>query len=135
MLALQTLVPGSNTSWDVWIYSFEEKEAKPFLQSTYQEAGAVFSPDGRWLAYASDESGRTEVYVQAFPGPGAKTRVSTAAGGHPRWRRDGRELFYREPVGTFMAVPITVRDGTLEAGKPQPLFSCAPTRLRAPNTT
>src|SRR5207244_1980532 len=81
---------------------------RPFLQGPYAETSGVFSPDGRWLAYASDESGRFEVYVQPFPGPGAKLQVSTAAGVQPRWRGDGRELFYREPSGRFMAVPVTV---------------------------
>jgi Tol biopolymer transport system component len=122
LLALQSFSPGSKTTWDVWTYSFGDKTVKPFAQSAYAETGASFSPDGRWLAYASDESGRSEVYVQPFPGPGSKSRVSTAAGGQPRWRRDGRELFYREPAGRFMAVPVTARGGTFEAGTPQPLF-------------
>ena len=78
---------------------------------------------------ASDESGRTEAYVQAFPGPGAKTRVSTAAGGHLRWRRDGRELFYREPTDASWRCPSPFATARSSPGKPQPLFE-----LRA-NTT
>ena len=120
-LALMALV-GRKTGWDVWTYSFEDKQLRPFLQEPYAETSAVFSPDGRWLAYASDESGRFEVYVQPFPGPGSKLQVTTAGGGQPRWRGDGRELFYREPSGRFMAVPVTVRGASLEAGTPQPLF-------------
>ena len=127
-LSLQVLRGGA-TGWDVWTYSFEDKALRPFLQGPYAETSGVFSPDGRWLAYASDESGRFEVYVQPFPGPGAKLQVSTAAGVQPRWRGDGRELFYREPSGRFMAVPVTVRDGALEAGAPHPLFE-----LRANST-
>jgi Tol biopolymer transport system component/predicted Ser/Thr protein kinase len=121
-LALQAVVRGT-TGWDIWVYSFADKAPKPFLQGPYVETAAVFSPDSRWLAYASDESGRSEVYVQPFPGPGAKTPVSTAGGGQPRWRGDGRELFYREPSGRFMAVPVTLGAGSFEAGTPQPLFA------------
>jgi len=120
-LALQALIDG-RMGWDIWVYSFEDKVARPFLQAPYPESAGVFSPDGRWLAYASDESGRSEVYVQPFPGPGSKTQVSTAGGGQPRWRGDGRELFYREASGRFMAVPLAVRAGSIEAGRPQPLF-------------
>ena len=104
------------------MYSFEEQAARPFLQSAYAETSPRFSPDGRWIAYASDESGRSEVYVQPFPGPGAKSQVSTTGGEQPRWRRDGKELFYREASGRFMVVPTTLRAGSFEAGAPQPLF-------------
>ena len=62
----------------------------------FNERGAAISPDGRLLAFVTDESGRDEVYVQAFPGPGGKVTVSTAGGIQPMWSRDGRELFYRE---------------------------------------
>jgi Tol biopolymer transport system component len=127
-LALQAIV-GGTTGWDIWTYSFEDKTPRPFLQGPYAETAAMFSPDSRWLAYASDESGRSEIYVQPFPGPGAKSQVSTAGGGQPRWRGDGRELFYREASGRFMAAPVTFRDGALEAGTPHPLFD-----LRANST-
>jgi serine/threonine protein kinase/Tol biopolymer transport system component len=121
-IALQTLVRGSMTGWDVFVYAFEEKTAKPFLHSHYAEVNPRFSPDAHWVAYASDESGRSEVYVQPFPGPGNKFQVSTAGGGQPVWRRDGKELFYREANGRFMAVPIARADASFEAGQPQPLF-------------
>jgi Tol biopolymer transport system component/predicted Ser/Thr protein kinase len=121
-LALQTLVRGGGTGWDVFVYSFEEKTARPVVQSAWAEMTPQFSPDGRWIAYASDESGRPEVYVQPFPGPGARSQVSAAGGTQPRWRRDSRELFYREPTGRFMAVPIADGAGSFEAGAPQALF-------------
>jgi len=120
-LALQA-ISGGTTGWDIWVYSFADKAPKPFLQAPYAETAAVFSPDSRWLAYASDESGRYEVYVQPFPGPGSKSLVSTAGGAQPRWRADGREMFYREPSGRFMAVPVTLGAGSFEAGTPRPLF-------------
>ena len=73
------------------------------------------------MAYQSNEAGQTDVYVEAFPGPGQKIRISTSGGGAPRWRVDGRELFYLTPTGTLMAVAM--KPGPrLEAGVPQPLF-------------
>jgi Tol biopolymer transport system component len=68
--------------------------ARPFIETMFPESHAQFSPDGRWLAYMSIETGAFEVYVTPFPGPGERRQVSTAGGGWPRWRRDGRELFY-----------------------------------------
>jgi dipeptidyl aminopeptidase/acylaminoacyl peptidase len=104
---------------------------KPFaiLQSSFDEIEGQFSPDGRWLAYTSNESGRYEIYIRTFPEVGGKWLVSAAGGGQPRWRRDGRELFYVAPDGRLMAVPIRrlAPDApALEAGAPVPLF---PTRL------
>jgi Tol biopolymer transport system component len=122
-LALQTLVRGGRTGWDVFVYSFEEKAARPVLQGAWAEMTPQFSPDGAWIAYASDESGRFEVYVQPFPGPGARSQVSTDGGTQPRWRRDGKELFYREPSGRFMAVRTAAGAGSFNAGAPQPLFA------------
>ncbi len=79
----------------------------------------MFSPDGRWLAYVSDESGRDEVYMQPFPGPGGKRQISTEGGREPVWARNGRELFYRQG-DELMAVEITLEPFT--AGKPTMLF-------------
>ena len=105
------MVPGSKAGWDVWIYSFEKKEAKPFLQSIDQETGPVFSPDGRWLAYASNESGRHETTCRRSP-----VRLQT---GPPRLPRPpaARDGWSRRPGCRWasMAVPITVCNGTLEA--------------------
>src|SRR5205823_3575782 len=66
------------------------------------------SPDVRWIAYGSNESGKSEIYVQPFPGPGGKWQVSTQGGTQPRWRKDGRELFYIGLDNKLMAVPITL---------------------------
>ena len=82
----------------------------------------MFSPDGRWVAYQSDESGRYEIYVRAFPGPGGQWQISTAGGIQPRWRPGGRELYYIAPDGTLMAAPVGVNGATIEAGRPVALF-------------
>ena len=83
------------TGWDVWIHSLGQSEAQPFLAEPFNELEAVFSPDGRWLAYQSDEAGQPEVYVVPYPGPGPRCKVSTTGGLDPRWGPDGTELFFR----------------------------------------
>jgi eukaryotic-like serine/threonine-protein kinase len=112
--------PGSKA--DLWLLSLPDRRASPLLQTEFDEVAGVFSPEGRWLAYASNESGRFEVYVQPFPGPGGKWQVSTAGGNHPRWRRDEKELFYVAPDGKIMAVELRAGPA-FEAGTPQPLFA------------
>jgi Tol biopolymer transport system component len=107
-----------------------ERKPVAVLESTFDEVQGQFSPDGRWLAYASNESGRYEIYVRTFPEASGKWLVSPAGGMQPRWRRDGRELFYIAPDTRLMAVTLRlVPDGHLfEAGAPVALF---PTRLAA----
>ena len=104
-------------------------ERKPFAfaQTEFSEIQGVFSPDGRWIAYVSDESGTAEVYAAPFPGPGAKRVISTrqsgsGSGGVPLWRPDGREIFYIAPDRSLMAVAVTLSRTTLEAGLPRALF-------------
>jgi len=83
------------TKVDLWVLPLSEgSKPFPFLQTEFTEFSGQFSPDGRWIAYTSDESQRNELYVAPFPGPGAKRRISTLGGQQPRWRADGRELFY-----------------------------------------
>ena len=92
-----------------------ERQPQPFLRTPFDEFAPMFSPDGRWLAYLSDESGRLEVYVQPYPGPGGKWQISTEGGAEPVWARDGQELFYRSINGDrMMAVEITT-DPTFSA--------------------
>jgi Tol biopolymer transport system component len=95
---------------------------KPVLQSPANEDMPALSPDGNWLAYQSDESGRFDVYVTAFPGGGAQLQVSTGGGEKPAWRRDGKEIYYRAPDLRLMAVEVTNKGGTLQFGPPKPLF-------------
>ena len=81
-----------------------------------------FSPDGRWVAYVSDESGRNEVYVAPFPGPGGKWQISTAGGTYPRWRRDGTEIFYVSPDSKLMSAAVNGKGLSFEVGAVTPLF-------------
>ena len=104
---------------DIWVTT-SGGDPTPFLITPFDERAPRFSPDGKWLAYVSDESGRNDVYVQPFPGPGRKWLVSTDGGVDPVWSRDGRELFYRQE-DQMMAVPVATR-GDFSAGRPQRLF-------------
>lgn len=99
-----------------------ERKPFPFLNTPFKEEMGAFSPDGKWVAYDSDESGRFEVYVRPFPGPGAAWQVSTGGGNSPRWRADGGELYFMAPDSTLMAAPVTAHGSAFAAGKPQALF-------------
>jgi len=115
--------PDPKTSFDLWALPVEGKRTPfVFLNTNFSERKGRFSPDGRWVAYQSNQSGREEVYIRPFPEPGAQWQVSTAGGIWPRWRRDGRELYYIAADARLMAVPITSKGGTLEPGTPIPLF-------------
>ncbi len=121
LLAFTDIDP--DTGWDLWVLPLEgERKPQPFLKTSFFEAAAMFSPDGDWLAYTSDESGRYEVYVQPFPGPGGKRQISSGGGEQPVWARNGRELFYlTENQRKVMAVDITTQP-TFSANKPTELF-------------
>jgi len=113
---------GAQTARDLWVSPlFGDRKPFPYLQSQYEEYHARVSPDGRWMAYVSNESGRYEVYVQSFPEPRGKWLISTNGGVQPRWRHDGRELFYIALDETLMAVPVR-GETALEAGTPVVLF-------------
>ena len=95
----------------------------PFLQTEFSEEHPQFSPDGRWLAYTSNESGRPEIYVQSFPASSGKWEVSTHGGSHPRWRGDGKEIFYLDVHDKkLMAVTVKREARTFEADVPVVLF-------------
>jgi Tol biopolymer transport system component len=106
---------------DMWVLSVAEGKADLVLATPTMERDTVFSRDGKWVAHVSAESGRPEIYVRAFPGPGGKWQVSTSGGLQPRWRADGKEIFYTAPGGRLMAVPVTAGPA-FEKGTPQPLF-------------
>jgi Tol biopolymer transport system component len=118
LLAFDEINP--KTQYDIWVLRMSDRKAQPFLQTLFSEGGARFSPDGRWLAYVSNESGRPEVYVQPYPGPGGKWQISTEGGTEPAWNRNGKELFYRAG-NKMMAVDVTTQP-SFSAGKPHMLF-------------
>jgi dipeptidyl aminopeptidase/acylaminoacyl peptidase len=122
--------PKTAVSVDLWALPLTgDRKPFPVVQTPFLEDEGQFSPDGRWIAYRSNQSGREEIYVQAFPGPAGSRQVSTAGGSQPRWRRDGKELFYVAPDNTLMVVSIGSAAGQkLSASKPMPLFR---TRLTA----
>jgi Tol biopolymer transport system component len=97
-----------------------QRQARPVLQSAFSEQWGVFSPDGRWVAYHSEESGRSEIYVQPYPGPGSRVQISTEGGFQPTWARNGRELFYRN--GDKMTVVSVQTQPDFKAGTPKTLF-------------
>ncbi|MEO8349351.1 MAG: hypothetical protein ABI610_10595, partial [Acidobacteriota bacterium] len=108
---------------DLWLLTLlGERKASPWLRSRFKEASPRFSPDGRWIAYESDESGSPEIYAALTEGGGEKRRLSTNGGRAPRWRRDGKELYYVAPDGSVMAVPVSTGGARLEIGPPGALF-------------
>jgi Tol biopolymer transport system component len=115
---------GMNTGWDLWSLPVGSGgKPSPAIQSEADERDALFSPDGKWIAYVANTSGRFEVYVQAFPPQGTPKQVSRNGGAQIRWRADGRELFYIALDGRLMAVPLRVANQTLDVDMAVPLFS------------
>jgi serine/threonine protein kinase/Tol biopolymer transport system component len=101
---------------------FGDRKPVPFLQTRFNESQGQFSPDGRWVAYTSNESGRYEVYVAPFPGPGGKWQISTAGGSSPRWRRDGAEIFFLAPDNALMATAVNGKASSFQVGAVRLLF-------------
>jgi WD40 repeat protein len=96
---------------------------KPLKLPFTARGGATFSPDGRWVAYGSQESGQDQVFVRSFPDGLHPSQISSLGGTEPRWRGDGQELYYLASDGHIVAVSITARRDTLEIGPPRPLFA------------
>jgi hypothetical protein len=112
----------SETGNDIWAMDTDAPQQSPraLAKTRFSEFSPKISPDGKWLAYTSDESGRLEIYVSPFPGPGGKIAISTDGGREPRWSKDGRELFYRQD-DKMLAVTITP-GSPLAASSPHVLF-------------
>jgi serine/threonine protein kinase len=111
------------TGPDFWVLPLDgDRRPFKFLGTPSRELWGQFSPNGRWVAYESDESGRFEIYVRSFPAEGEKATVSTSGGIHPRWSQDGKELFYIAPDGKLMVASVTIQGTTLDAGIPVALF-------------
>jgi serine/threonine protein kinase/Tol biopolymer transport system component len=116
---------GSTTQSDVWLLPLDgDRSPRPFAQSTFSERDGQFSPDGRWVAYQSNESGHPEVYVQSFPGTGNRVQVSTGGGEQPRWARKTSELFYIAADRSLTATSVKPTPGAAapQLARPTPLF-------------
>ncbi len=117
------------TREDLWVVPMDQlppsdRKPKPFLQTEFSESQGQLSPDSGWMAYTSDESGQWNVYVRAFPSGDGKRRVSMAGGAQPRWRGDGKELFYISSDGQMTAVIMKATAGAVsEPGVPTALFA------------
>jgi eukaryotic-like serine/threonine-protein kinase len=115
---------------DLWYLSFPDLKATQFLKASSTVKSGRFSPDGKWVAYSSNESGRWEIYVSSFPDAKGKWQVSNTGGDQPRWRSDGKELFYLSADSKMMAAPVNT--GTnFDAGAPVPLFQANPREMVA----
>ncbi|MFN2502511.1 MAG: protein kinase [Pyrinomonadaceae bacterium] len=123
---------GPKTKFDLWLVpTFGDQKPFPFLATDFQETHSRIAPNGRWVAYVSDETGRPQVYVSTFPQTGGKWQVSTGGGDQPTWRADGGELYYIAPDRNLMAVAISPAE-SFQPGMPQALFT---TRMPLSNLT
>jgi eukaryotic-like serine/threonine-protein kinase len=121
-LLLFEMFDHSTATHDLYVMPIgADRQPRLFLRTDFNKVDAQFSPDGRWVAYGSDESGSSEVYVQSFPDPRSKWQLSTNGGRRPRWRRDGKELFYLGTNHLLMAAPVD-SGRTFGAGRPFALF-------------
>jgi dipeptidyl aminopeptidase/acylaminoacyl peptidase len=112
----------SGTTYDEWLLDPATAEARPFIASPASEQGGRFSPDGGWFSYISNESGREELYVVRYPGPGGKWQISTDGALESFWMGPGLRLLYRTQEGRLMAVDLTARGAELEVGRAEPAF-------------
>ena len=122
-LVFQTLSP--ETKWDLWLLNTKNGTAQPLLQGTANEKYGQVSPNGRWILYTSDESGRSEIYATHFPGATGRWQVSTEGGSQPRWRADGLEIFFLSPDRKVFSAAVKESAGNFVVGRPAMLFQTA----------
>jgi Tol biopolymer transport system component len=123
-LALDFLKPGGKTKGDIWILPLSgDRKAYPFVATEFDENGASFSPDGRWVSYTSSESGKPELYVVPFPGPGGKWQISTGGALGGGWVKGGKEIIYQSSDFNLVSVEVNAGASGLEIGSPRVLFS------------
>jgi Tol biopolymer transport system component len=113
---------GANGLWVLPLSPVAERKSALYLKGQSNLRNAQFSPDGKWVVYASTEAGQPEIFVQSFPTPEARVQVSSGGGNFPRWRKDGKELFYRALDGKLMAAAVRAGGSTLQFATPAPLF-------------
>lgn len=131
---------GGKTKQDLWVVqnplgAAAERKAVVFLQTEFDEFQGQLSPDSHWMAYTTDESGRFEVYVRPFPAADGKWKVSTTGGEQPRWRSDGKELYYLSLDRKLMVVKVKAQAGTkamFEVGAPEVLFETRVAQAQRP---
>jgi Tol biopolymer transport system component len=121
------ILQDSRDDQDLWQVSLPAETPRRLFETPFRESSGQLSPDDKWLAYSSDETGQPEVYVQPFPPSGARWRISTGGGAYPRWRADGKELFYSDATRKIMAVDVTLRP-SFDAGAPHLLFDASTLR-------
>lgn len=122
-LVYMRLSPDHKTGTDIWALPLSgDRKPLPIVQTQFDDREAAISPDGKWLAYQNNETGRSEVYVTAFPSGGAKWQVSTSGGTNPSWRRDTKELFFLDPSDSVMAVDVNPVGKIVQMGTPRALF-------------
>jgi Tol biopolymer transport system component len=110
------------TKKDLWVLPLDgERQPVQYLSGPFNETQGRFSPDGRWVVYTSDESGKPEIYLQSYPASAAKVQVSVSGGTDPKWRADGKELFYVSADNKLVSVDVRVNGGAV--GVPKPLFA------------
>ena len=125
----------AGTQFDIWVYDLREKRARAVLQTPANEAQARFSPNQRLIAYVSDDTGRFEVFLRPFDGPGDRVPVSSGGGQQPLWSADGKRLFYLSTEGVLMSVDVRQEGPAVTVGVPRRLFELripALTSLRRP---
>jgi serine/threonine protein kinase len=123
LLLMRRQAPAA-VAWNLWYLPLmTDGKATPYIESQFQKVHAQFSPNGRWVAYATNESGSFQIVIQTFPDPKSKVVVTSKGGIEPRWSRDGRELYYLAPDGKLMVVRVVRDDGDLPVFGPEtPLF-------------